>query len=83
VVEADDRLVLTDEIPATRLVYSFQSAGVPTREMVVLVPSRALVVLAQPVPRQGQQDGPEIFLEHVETFLDVLTTADFGRPVLE
>lgn len=82
-VETDDRLTVDGEIPATRIIYADESAGLPTREMVVLVPSRKIVVLAQPVPREGQQDAPEVFLEHLPTFLEVIQQADFGRPLLD
>lgn len=82
-LETDDRLELGDEIPATRLIFSFMSAGVPTREMVVLVPSRELVVLAQPVPRPGQTDGPEVFMDQLGVFMDVLEGMWFGRPVVD
>lgn len=80
-LETDDRLALAGEVPATRLLFSHTTLGVPTREMVVLIPSRSVVVLAQPVPQPGS-DAPEVFLRHVETFLDVLTGASFGAPQL-
>lgn len=82
-LETDDRLELGDDIPATRLIYSFVSADVPTREMVVLIPSREVVVLAQPVPRPGQVTGPEVFMEHIGDFMGVLDGILFGRPVVD
>ena len=83
-LESDQAITLDDEVPATQLVFSYtSSSGSPTREMVVIIPSRAVVVLSQPVPARGDTDGPEVFLDHVETFLEVLETAEFGRPVLE
>lgn len=82
-VETDDRLVLRDDVPATRLIFRYDTGGITTREMVALIPSRSVVVLAQPVPRPGQQDAPELFLDYLETFLEVLETAGFGPPVLE
>lgn len=83
-LEADTRLLLDGDVPATQLVFSYTSStGTPTREMVVLIPSRAIVVLSQPVPRIGEEDAPEVFLEHIATFLEVLETADFGQPVLD
>lgn len=82
-LETDDRLELDREVPATRLIFTDTSVGVSTREMVVLIPSRQVVVLAQPVPRPGQRGAPELFLEHVGTFLDVLHTARLGRPMLD
>ncbi len=83
-LESDDQIELGGgEVPATRLVFSYTTNDVPTREMVVVIPSRHIVVLAQPVPTPGETDAPEVFLDHVETFLDVLETAEFGRPVID
>ncbi len=82
-IEVDDRLELNGEVPATRMIFRYDSAGVPTREMVVLIPSRAVVVLAQPVPRPGQLGAPELFLDHIDTFMDVIEQAELGRPLLD
>jgi hypothetical protein len=82
-LESDEQLVLQGDVPATRLVFSYVTDGTPTREMVVVIPSRAIVVLAQPVPGPGDDDGPDVFLAHIEEFLGVLETAEFGPPVLE
>lgn len=83
-LESDDQIhVGGGEVPATRLVFSYTTNDIPTREMVVVIPSRAIVVLAQPVPRPGDTDAPEIFLDYIDTFIEVLDSADFGPPVLE
>lgn len=82
-IESDDQIQVGGEVPATRIVMNYVTDGIPLREMVVVIPSRHIVVLAQPVPVFRQQDGPEIFLDHVDTFLEVLETAEFGAPVLE
>lgn len=82
-VESDDQIQVGGEVPATRMVMNYVTDGIPLREMVVVIPSRNIVVLSQPVPVFRQQDGPEIFLDHVETFIEVLETAEFGAPVLE
>lgn len=82
-LEVDDRLELQGEVPASRLVFSYVTDGVPLREMVVVIPSRSIVVLAQPVPAVGDTSGPEVFLANVETFMQVLEDASFGAPVLE
>ena len=79
-VESDRRVQL-DGIPATSITYAWVTNGVPTREQVVVVPSRELVILLQPVPMQGQQNGPDVYLEHVEEFQAVLDSLDFGAPV--
>jgi hypothetical protein len=83
-IETDRQILLgDDEIPATQFVYSYETGGTPTREMVVVIASRAIVLLAIPVPLPGDTDAPEVFLEHLETFLDVLDQAEFGSPVLD
>ncbi len=82
-LEVDDRLELDGEVPATRLVFSYITDDVPLREMVVVIPSRSIVVLSQPVPAVGVTSGPDVFLDHVETFMQVLEEASFGAPVLE
>lgn len=82
-LEVDDRLELDGEVPATRLVFSYVTDGVPLREMVVVIPSRSIVVLSQPVPAIGDTSGPDVFLDHVETFVRVLEEARFGAPVLD
>lgn len=82
-LESDVQFELDGEVPATRLVFSYESGGVPTREMVVVIPSRAIVLLALPVPGPGDDDAPEIFLDHVDTFMEVLDDATFGAPVLD
>ena len=82
-LESDDAIVVGENVPATRLVYRYVTNGTPTREMVVLIPSRGLVVLAQPIPRPGQDDAPEVFLAHIEVFLEVLQSAEYGAPAME
>lgn len=82
-LESDEQVVLDGEVPATRLVYSFVTDGVPTREMVVVIPSRGIVLLAQPVPEPGDEDAPEVFLAYIDDFLGVLESAEFGAPVLD
>ena len=82
-VESDEQIVIGEDVPATRIVMNYVTDDVPLREMVVVIPSRGIVVLAQPVPRAGQQDGPEVFLDYVDTFIEVLDAAQFGAPVME
>lgn len=78
-VEADRRIQV-DGIPATAITFTWTTNRVPTREQVVVVPSRDLVILLQPVPVQGQQTGPDVFLRHVEEFEAILASLDFGAP---
>ena len=79
-IESDRRIQL-DGIPATAITFRWTTNNVPTREQVVVVPSRDLVILLQPVPIQGQLTGPEVYLRHVDEFQAVLDSLDFGAPV--
>jgi hypothetical protein len=83
-IESDQQILLgEDEVPATQIVYAYETGGTPTREMIVVISSRAIVLLAIPVPLPGDEDAPEVFLRHIETFLQVLDGAEFGQPKLE
>ncbi len=82
-LESDERIELDGQVPATRLVFEYVTDDIPTREMVVVIPSRGIVVLAQPVPAPGDDDAPEVFLEYLDTFQQVLDAAEFGRPLTE
>jgi hypothetical protein len=78
-VESDGTVDL-DGIPATMLQFAFVPNGTPTRERVIVVPSRQLVILQQPVPLQGQTDAPEVFLDRLEEFDALLESIEFGAP---
>jgi hypothetical protein len=83
-IESDRQLLLgEDEVPATQIVYAYETGGTATREMVVVIASRAVVLLAIPVPLPGDTDAPDVFLRHLETFLEVLDSAEFGQPRLD
>ena len=79
-VESDESTTVGG-VPATSLVFSWVTNNVPTRERVVLVPSRELVLLFQPVPVQGQTTGPQVYLDKAEQFDAVLGSIRFGAPV--
>lgn len=79
-LEVDERITVGG-LPATRLVYRAELNGVPTREMVILVPAREVVILAQPVPEQGETDGPQRFLDHRDEFDAIIDSIRFGAPV--
>lgn len=68
-------------VPATKFVFSHGSNGVPIREMVVVVPSRSIVMLMQPLVVKGQTDGPAVFNAHLEEFEALLSSIEFGAPV--
>lgn len=79
-VESDERIEL-DGVPATRLVFHWTTNGIPTREMLVTVPSRSIVILFQPVPVAGQTDAPDVFLAKADDFQAILDSIRFGAPV--
>jgi len=82
-VEIDESIQLGDGVPATRIQFDYVTGGIPLREMVVVIPSRGVVALAQPVPGPGQQDGPEVFLEYRAVFDEILESARFGPPLMD
>lgn len=77
-----DETMTVGGLPATLLQFTMLGdADTPaTRERVVLVPSRQLVMLAQAVPVQGQTDGPEVFDAHVDEIDQLIASIDFGAP---
>lgn len=76
----DDGSVTVDDLPGQLVQFSFVTNGVPTRERVVLVPSRELVLLQQPVPMQGETAAPQWFDDHVDEFDALLDGISFGAP---
>ncbi|HEX9889581.1 MAG TPA: hypothetical protein VGA69_08905, partial [Nitriliruptorales bacterium] len=67
-----DAPVTLDGVPATRLTFEQTGARVPTRETVVVVPSRQLTILLQPIPYGQAQDGLDIYARHAHEFDAIL-----------
>ena len=67
-------------LPAELIQYSFTTNRIPTRERIVVVPSRDLVLLQQPVPMQGDTEAPDWFDEHLDEFDALLDGISFGAP---
>lgn len=69
-------------VPATRLQFLTPASGGigPTRELVVLVPAREIVILAQPVPLPGDADAPQVFERGAPDFEAVLGSITWGAP---
>lgn len=82
-IETDQQLRLRGDVPATQLIYRYETQGVETREMVVVIPSRAVVLLAQPVPGPGDDDVSEVFLTWLDEMMATLETAEFGAPTMD
>lgn len=66
--------------PATRLVIEQATGDVPTKEMVVLIPSRGFVILFQPTPTVDQGDAVATFDRFRDRFDQILATLTFGSP---
>lgn len=82
-IETDTSLVLQGDVPATQLIYRYETEGVITREMVVVIPSRSIVLLAQPVPTPADDDVSDVFLVYLDEIMAVLDSATFGAPLLD
>lgn len=88
-LEDIDAMVEVDEatdvggVPATRFEYRSPTAdgAAETRELVVVIPAREVVVLAQPVPLPGDEDAPEVFERGRAAFESVLESISWGAPV--
>jgi hypothetical protein len=80
-IEAEQQRVLAGDVPATVLVYRLTDEFTDLREMVVLIPARGVVILAQPVPLAGDPSGPDVFLAYVDTFFSIIDGLTFGAPV--
>ncbi len=85
-VERDESIEV-DGIPATLLQFSHESGGVATREMVVLIPSRGVVLIAQPIGilartvEGAPPPGPGLFDAHLDEFLAIIDAISFGAPL--
>jgi hypothetical protein len=79
-----DEAIEVDGVPATRLQFLTPGAAgtAETRELVVVVPSREVELLAQPVPRPGSTDGPATFDRSLGTFEALLDSIRWGAPVV-
>lgn len=72
-----DRPIEVGGVPANRLIFRHDANGTPVREMVVVVPSRDLVMLFQPVVLRGSVEGPATFERYRDAFEGVLGTLRF------
>lgn len=78
-----DEAIEVGGVPATRLQFLSPAlhGAAETRELVVVVPSREVAVLAQPVPLPDSTDAPQVFDRALATFDTVLESARWGAPV--
>lgn len=82
VIESDAPIVVGDDVPATRFVVLDPTQVPPTREVVVLVPSRGLVATGGVVVGPDVADPAARLLEDLDVLLGVLVEASYGPPAL-
>lgn len=77
-----DETFTVDGVPANLLEFSQSTGDVPTRERVVVIPARDIVVLLQPIPARafGEGVGPGLFAAHEQEFTDLVASFDLGAP---
>ena len=71
-LEGDTPVRIAGDVPATQLVLRDVVDGVPVREVLLVVPSRGLVIAVTPRIVMGEQDGPELLLERLDGVRTVL-----------
>jgi hypothetical protein len=78
-----DETIEVGGVPATRLqfVTPASEVGAQTRELVVVVPSREVELLAQPVPVPNSTDALEVFDRARPTFDEILASVRWGAPL--
>lgn len=81
-----DTTTEVDGLPASVLQFTLPGSGdaLPaTRERVLTIPSRDIVILAQAIPVRGEVDGGQLFLDDLDEIEQVLDSIDFGAPFEE
>lgn len=78
-----DEAIEVGGVPATRLqfVTPASETGAETRELVVVVPSRDVELLAQPVPLPDSTDALEVFERARPTIDEILASVRWGAPI--
>jgi hypothetical protein len=81
-VVEEDRSIEVGGVPATRFQLLEESDATTTRELVVVVPARDVVLLAQPVP-DGTEPGDltGLFDAELAAFDELLGSISWGAPV--
>lgn len=77
----EDRPVELDGAAGTRLTWLWTTNGIRTREMILVIPSRRLEILFQPIALAGQADAAEVFVRHRDEFEAIIASLSFGAPV--
>jgi hypothetical protein len=81
-LESDEAVMISGDVPATQLVLLDTVDGTPVREVLLVVASRGLVIAVIPRVRAGDQDGPELLLESLDAVRGLLDEVELAPPVL-
>lgn len=84
IVIEQDEAIEVGGVPATRFQLLDDGGGggeTLTRELVVVVPSREVVLLAQPVPTLGDEDVSDVYDRAADTFDDVIDSITWSAPL--
>ena len=79
-LEADTPVRIAGDVPATQLVLRDEVDGVPVREVLLVVPSRGLVIAVTPRIVMGEQDGPQLLLDRLDGVRTVLDGMELVFP---
>lgn len=82
VLEVDEAIEI-DGVPATRLQFLTppRDGAAEIRELVIVVPSRQVELIAQPVPLPGSTDAPATYDRFVATFDEMVASIRWGAPL--
>ncbi len=72
VLESDAGVRVAGDVPATQLVLLDEVDGVPVREVLLVIPSRGLVLAITPRVGPEDRDGPDLLLERLDGVRTVL-----------
>jgi len=81
-LESDSGVLIAGDVPATQLVLLDEVGGTPTREGLLVVASRGLVISIAPNVLQGEQDGPRVLLDGLDGVRTLLDEIELAPPLL-
>ncbi len=81
-LESDSGVLIAGDVPATQLVLLDEVAGIPTREVLLVVASRGLVISVSPNVLPGEQDGPRVLLDGLDGVRTLLDRIELAPPPL-
>jgi len=81
-LESDSGVLVAGDVPATQLVLLDDVNGTPTREVLLVVASRGLVISIAPNVLPGEQDGPRVLLDGLDGVRTLLDGIELAPPPL-